>query len=238
LWRLHLRLKTCPYSPPPGGSHTLPHPTPPLPFAAQQQQQQQQQAVPKGLSRKNDLVVWLRLKPLQRAVYEAFLHSGAVGGRQSAVQPGRCVGWGLAMGPSGGALALQAQVLPCMPPQRDPAQSPCPCWAPAAPTTCHVPPLGSCRAAPSTTACPGAACAERDRLPARRADRAQKDVRPPCAAERGRGRVRARGRPQVGVAHLVARCNFHVMLTLYTAAKLRRGEQQHPHWLRVRETAS
>ena len=38
----------------------------------------QQQAVPKGLSRKNDLVVWLRLKPLQRAVYEAFLHSEAV----------------------------------------------------------------------------------------------------------------------------------------------------------------
>jgi predicted component of type VI protein secretion system len=35
--------------------------------------------VPKGLSRKNDLVVWLRLKPLQRAVYEAFLHSEAVG---------------------------------------------------------------------------------------------------------------------------------------------------------------
>ncbi len=38
----------------------------------------QQQAVPKGLSRKNDLVVWLRLKPLQRAVYQAFLHSEAV----------------------------------------------------------------------------------------------------------------------------------------------------------------
>ena len=33
---------------------------------------------PRGLPHKNDLVVWLRLKPLQRAVYTAFLNSDAV----------------------------------------------------------------------------------------------------------------------------------------------------------------
>lgn len=31
---------------------------------------------PKALPQKNDLVVWLKLKPLQRKVYTSFLHSG------------------------------------------------------------------------------------------------------------------------------------------------------------------
>ncbi len=35
-------------------------------------------AVPGRMGRKNDVVVWLRLSPLQRHVYEAFLHSDAV----------------------------------------------------------------------------------------------------------------------------------------------------------------
>ena len=30
------------------------------------------------MGRKSDLVVWLRLTPLQRHIYEAFLHSDAV----------------------------------------------------------------------------------------------------------------------------------------------------------------
>jgi SNF2 family DNA or RNA helicase len=35
-------------------------------------------ARPAGLPHKNDLVVWLRLQPLQRSVYTAFLHSEPV----------------------------------------------------------------------------------------------------------------------------------------------------------------
>lgn len=35
-------------------------------------------ARPQKLQHKNDLVVWLKMKPLQRAVYTAFLHSDSV----------------------------------------------------------------------------------------------------------------------------------------------------------------
>ncbi|KAJ9525677.1 hypothetical protein QJQ45_003497 [Haematococcus lacustris] len=44
----------------------------------QQRQHQQQSAAPPTLGRKNDLVVWLRMRPLQQAVYRAFLESEPV----------------------------------------------------------------------------------------------------------------------------------------------------------------
>ena len=106
----HLPLLADPRRPPPPPTHTTPAPRPRVadasasnsvgeggaaatPAAGSSGSSSNQQSLP----RKNDLVVWLRLKPLQRHIYTAFLHSDRVKAVRSW---GHAHEYAVAMGPA------------------------------------------------------------------------------------------------------------------------------------------